>query len=189
MTCLPNSSESLFATGDRDIFQLIDDSTLVYAPVKGFSQAELFDRKKAKESLGVWPKQVVDYKALVGDPSDNYPGVPGVGPKTATTLLGRFKSLNKIYENLGKIGGSVEKRLVEGQESALLSQSLAQIVTNVPVKLNLKACLIHEYDPDKVRAVFKKLGFRSLMNKLPGIKEEKLREEKKKDDSEQMKLV
>jgi len=157
--------ETIIVTGDRDIFQLIDKSTVVYAPIRGFSQAEIFGRQKVKKNLGVWPKQIVDYKALVGDSSDNYPGVPGIGPKTAVELLRSFKSLEKIYRNLGKVRGSVRKKLEVGKESALLSQKLARIVTDVPVKLNLKKCRL-DYDLEKVLELFGQLGFRSLVKKL-----------------------
>lgn len=176
--------QTIIVTGDRDIFQLIDSSTLVYVPVKGFSQAQTFDREKTKEMIGVWPKQIVDYKALVGDSSDNYPGVPGVGPKTAVELLRSFKSLEKIYKNLDKVRGSVKEKLTEGKESALLSQKLARIVTHAPVNLRLKSCRL-DYDQEKVLALFEKLGFKSLLNKLPGEKKETV----KKNPHEQMKLV
>jgi DNA polymerase-1 len=180
---------SIIVTGDRDIFQLINDSTFVYVPVRGFSQAEMFDKKKAKDSLGIWPRQVVDYKALVGDSSDNYPGVPGVGPKTATFLLERFGSLDKIYKSLGKISGSVKEKLEKGRESALLSQKLALIVTEVPVKLGLRRCRLADYDQEAVLALFKRLGFKSLMSKLPGAVGKKESGEEEKKSGEQMRLV
>jgi DNA polymerase-1 len=188
--------KTIIVTGDKDIFQLIDESTFVYTPQKGFSQAQTFGRKKAKEALGVWPKQVVDYKALAGDASDNYPGVPGIGPKTATKLLEKFKTLKEIYRALGSkpsvIRKSIQVKLLTGKESALLSQKLAKIVTNAPVKLKLKDCLLHDYDQEKVFELFKKLGFKSLMDKLPGAeggsggKKEK---KQKKGRGEQMRLV
>lgn len=179
--------KTIIVTGDKDIFQLIDKTTLIYAPIKGFSQAELLDQKKAYRVLGVWPKQIVDYKALVGDPSDNYPGVPGIGLKTAVDLLGRFRSLAGVYKHLAKIKDSIAKKLTEGKESALLSQKLARIVTNVPIKLRLKDCSVQEYDRAKVKEVFQKLGFKSLMDKLPGGEERE--PEVKKEKEEQMKLI
>ena len=177
--------KTVIVTGDKDIFQLIDKNTLVYAPIKGFSQAELLDQKKAYRALGVWPKQIVDYKALVGDASDNYPGVPGIGPKTAVDLLDQFESLAGVYKHLAKIKASVAKKLTEGKESALLSQKLARIVTDVPIKLRLKDCSVQEYDQVKVKKVFQKLGFKSLINKIPGLKNQEEKEAKGK----QMKLI
>lgn len=137
--------------------------------------------------MGIGSEQIVDYKALVGDASDNYPGVPGIGPKTATNLLKEFDSLEGIYRNLEKIGESVRKKLEEGEESARLSQKLARIVTKVPIKLSLKDCRVHDYEEEAVLRVFKKLGFKSLMNKLPGGEKEEAKKEKKKD--QQMRLV
>ena len=84
--------EVMIVTGDRDIMQLVNKKVKVYSPRKGFAEPEIFDEKKVKEFLGITPQQVIDYKALTGDPSDNYPGVSGIGPKTAVKLLSRFKS-------------------------------------------------------------------------------------------------
>jgi len=179
---------TIIVTGDKDIFQLINDSTFVYAPVSGFTKAEMFDSEKVNKSLGVWPDQIVDYKALMGDSSDNYPGVPGVGPKTASELLQSFKSLEEVYKNLDKIRESVRKRLEEGKESALLSQKLARIITNVPIKLNLEKCLLSDYDQKEALVFIKELGFRSLVDKLPGVRRKQGEGEKAKTN-EQMRLV
>jgi DNA polymerase-1 len=177
--------EIIIVTGDRDIMQLVREGVKVYAPGRGFSEGEFFDRQKVKETLGVWPEQIVDYKALVGDASDNYPGVPGIGPKTAIKLLEEFRDLGNIYKNLKKISPTIAKKLAEGKESAWLSKKLATIVANAPVKLNLKACRLKDYDPEKVRRLFEELEFRSLLSKLPGIEADK--EQSKK--SEQMRLI
>jgi len=172
-------------TGDKDMMQLVREGVKVYAPGKGFSEGEFFDRQKVKEVLGVWPEQVVDYKALVGDASDNYPGVPGIGPKTAVKLLEEFRDLGNIYKNLKKIAPSIAQKLIAGKESAQLSKKLATIVTNAPVKLNLKACRLKDYDPQKVRQLFEELEFKSLLNKLPSPEAE----EDKKPKAKQMKLL
>ena len=178
--------EVIIVTGDKDIMQLVREGVKVYAPGKGFSQGEFFDRQKVKEILGIWPEQIVDYKALVGDASDNYPGVPGIGPKTAVKLLEEFGSLENIYKEIKKIEiKKLREKLIAGEESAQLSKKLATIVTNAPVKLNLKACRLRDYDPQKVRRLFEELEFRSLLNKLPGTGVEK--EEKAK--GEQMRLI
>ena len=177
--------EVIIVTGDKDIMQLVREGVKVYAPGKGFSEGEFFDRQKVKEVLGVWPEQVVDYKALVGDASDNYPGVPGIGPKTAVKLLEEFRDLGNIYKNLKKIAPSIAQKLIAGKESAQLSKKLATIVTNAPVKLNLKACRLKDYDPQKVRQLFEELEFKSLLNKLPSPEAE----EDKKPKAKQMKLL
>jgi len=197
---------TIIVTGDKDIMQLVGPKIKIYAPIKGFSQAKLFDVKAVKEFLGVKPEQIIDYKALVGDPSDNYPGVPGIGPKTAVGLLSEFKSLKGIYKKLlldqpkkplsqsdqnKNIRPAVIKKLKEGRESAELSRRLAEIITNAPVKLNLKACRVHDYDRQKAQALFEQLEFKSLINKLPkaeGGKYKIQKPERAKKDK-QMKLL
>jgi len=177
--------EIIIVTGDRDIMQLVREGVRVYAPGKGFSEGEFFDRQKVKEVLGVWPEQIVDYKALVGDASDNYPGVPGIGPKTAVKLLEEFGNLENIYKEIKKIEiKKLREKLIAGRESAQLSKKLATIVTNAPVKLNLKACRLKDYDPQKVRRLFEELEFKSLLNKLPAQEVEKV-----KPKNEQMPLL
>jgi DNA polymerase I len=178
--------EVIIVTGDRDIMQLVNKKVKVYSSRKGFTEPEIFDEKKVKEFLGVIPKQIIDYKALIGDSSDNYPGVSGIGPKTAVKLLSQFKSLKKIYKNLAKIEPVLREKLKQGKEAAMLSQRLATIVTKVPLKLKLKACLVHDYDQEKAIRLFEELDFRSLIRKLPGI--ERVREEKK-DKNHQMSLI
>lgn len=177
---------TVIVTGDRDIMQLVGKKVKVYAPIRGFSGAELFGRKKVRQLLDVWPEQVVDYKALVGDPSDNYPGVPGVGPKTAAKLLGKYRDLDTIYNSTSKIKPQIAKKLIEDKELALLSQKLAKIVTNVPIKLSLKACRVHDYDQEKAKKLFEELEFKSLINKLPGVKPASGREKK---ENKQMSLL
>jgi DNA polymerase-1 len=180
--------EAVIVTGDRDIMQLVNSKVKVYAPLKGFSQAKLFGKKDVQALLGVKPEQIVDYKAMVGDPSDNYPGVPGIGPKTASKLLSRYQDLNTIYRNINKIEPRVANRLIEGKESGGLSRKLAEIVTNVPIKLNLKACLVHDYDHEKAKKLFEELEFKSLIENLPGMKKEG-KKARKKPKNEQMRLM
>lgn len=172
--------ETIIVTGDKDIMQLVSKKIRLYLPQRGFSEALVCGEKEVEGVLGIRPNQVIDYKALVGDSSDNYPGVSGIGPKTAVKLLTAYGSLDSIYRNLKKIKSAVAQKLKEGQESAELSKKLATIVTNAPVKLNLPACRVSDYNQDKAIKLFQELEFRSLINKLPGIEPEK-EEEKKKD--------
>lgn len=189
------SLEVVVVTGDKDMMQLVGRKVKIYSPVKGFSQAKLFGEKEVEELLGVEPDQVVDYKALVGDASDNYPGVAGIGPKTAVDLLSRFKTLERIYKKIDDLDNEkLREKLREGRESALLSQKLARIVTDAPVKLDLKGCRVHEYDREAARKLFEELEFRSLLRKLPGAAGSghgagSLEQEEKKDKGEQMKLL
>jgi len=179
--------ETIIVTGDKDIMQLVDKRVKVYTPQRGFTQAELFGPRKVKEHLGVFPNQIIDFKALVGDPSDNYPGVLGIGPKTAVMLLNEYKTFKGIYKNINKIKPLLAEKLKIGKENALLSQKLATIVRNVPVKLNLRECQIHDYDHQKAKKLFEKLEFKSLIKKLPA---QKVEEQKQKEDkNKQMQLV
>jgi len=155
--------EVVVVTGDRDIFQLVDKKTKVYALKRGISGGELVGEKRVEEILGVKPYQIVDYKALAGDPSDNYPGVSGIGPGTAKKLLKQFGSLEKIMKKLKK----------EEREKALLSKKLAKIETNVPLEFELDKCKL-SYDKGKVKKIFEKFEFSSLMKELEK-KEEQMR--------------
>ena len=163
-------TEVIIVTGDKDIMQLVDQKIKVFAPIKGTAEGEIFDRQKVKEFLGISPQQIIDYKALVGDPSDNYPGVPGIGPKTAVQLLEKYHDLKNIFRHLLEIKPLVAQKLKDGRQSALLSQKLATIVTKVPIKIDLKACKVHDYDQEKAVKLFEELEFKSLINKLPGWK-------------------
>lgn len=154
-------------TGDRDLLQLVDENTVVeLPPSKGKAQPELYDADGVREKLGVRPDQVVDYKALVGDTSDNIPGVAGIGPKTAVTLLATHDTLDAIYTHIDQVKGATQKKLLDGKESAYLSQKLARIVTDAPLELNLAACVAHDFDVNKVLDIFRELEFRSLTDFL-----------------------
>ncbi|NJN53697.1 MAG: DNA polymerase I, partial [Anaerolineae bacterium] len=154
-------------TGDRDLFQLVDDNTLVELPPrKGSGRPELFDTEAVIAYWDVRPDQVVDYKALVGDSSDNIPGVAGVGPKTAVKLLSEYDTLDGIYTNIESIKGANQKKLLDGKENAYLSQKLAQIVTDAPIELDLAACVAHDFDVNVVLEMFRELDFRSLTKEL-----------------------
>lgn len=161
--------EVIIVTGDRDLLQLVNKNVKVYLPVKGLTEARLVDEAGVKEYIGVPPEEIVDYKALVGDQSDNYPGVAGIGPKTAVSLLSKFRSLEKIYKNLGKIELSVVARLSEGHASAILSQELARIRTDVPVTLDMDGANFKGFkDNEGFIEKLQELGFRSLVGRLTG---------------------
>lgn len=177
--------EVVIVTGDRDLMQLVNSQVQIYAPVKGFAQAKFFDEKEVEGLLGIKPKQVVDYKAMVGDSSDNYPGVSGIGPKTAVKLLREYRNLESIYRNLAKLPKLVADKLIRDKEAAELSRKLATILVDAPIKLNLKACLVKDYNQQKAIELFQELEFKSLIDKLPGVE----KEEEKKKESEQIKLL
>lgn len=172
----------LIVTGDRDSFQLVDETTHVWLPGRTKSQTDTeYDREGVCQRMEVCPEQIVDLKALMGDASDNIPGVAGIGEKTAIKLLQAFDSLEKLYQVVeGSIPESelsaeqqailkekVRARLVAGKESAFLSQKLAQIDRAVPISLDLEACRVCAYDKQKAKALLEKLGFKSLLSALP----------------------
>jgi DNA polymerase-1 len=151
-------------TGDRDLLQLVNERTAVY--VAGDDKTYVTDADVTKSKFGVPPHKVVDYKAIVGDKSDNIPGVPGVGEKTALGLLERFGTLDGIYEHLDEVEPRWQTKLEEGKGSAYLSRDLATIRTDLPVKLDLERARTGQFDPAALEAFFQELEFRSLMKKV-----------------------
>jgi DNA polymerase I len=150
-------------TGDRDLLQLVNARTAVY--LAGDDQNYITDEDVIKK-LGVRPGQVVDYKAIVGDKSDNIPGVPGVGEKTAISLLDKFGSLDNIYKNIDQIENRWKAKFEQGRESAYMSRDLAQIKSDLPVRLDLEQARAQDFDAAKIEEVFKELEFRTLTKTL-----------------------
>ncbi len=166
--------ETIILTGDLDALQLVDNNTKVYAALrKGVKDTVLYDKEKVKEKMqGLSAEQVVDYKALRGDPSDNIPGVTGIGEKTAVDLLLKFKTLDNIYKELNstrKINDKVKEKLKTQKDQALVSKMLAEINKDVPVDFELKDCQ-WGYDQDKVIKVLEGYEFKTLINRLPEVK-------------------
>ena len=159
--------ESNLITSDLDMLQLISENTKVYAMKKGFSQIEEFNLKYFEEKYRLKQSQFLDLKSLQGDSSDNIPGVPGIGIKTATALLQEFNTLENIYSNLENIKPSWAKKLAVGKDLAFMSKDLAKIWTDAPVKLNLEDADITNFDYNKLLDIFKKLEFNSLILKIP----------------------
>lgn len=161
--CQKSKINNLILTGDLDTLQLVDKNTRVLTGLKNMT---IYDIKKIKERYDLTPEQIVDFKALKGDPSDNIPGVTGIGEKTGIELLKKYKTLKNIYNNLDAIKQSIRKKLEDSEEQALFSKKLATIVHNVPIKLNLDKCLAKDYNKDRVINLFQELGFKSLINRL-----------------------
>ncbi len=155
-------------TSDSDLMQLVDDDIKLWRNVKGTTEMEEFDAKNVLKKFPVSrPINVIDYKALVGDSSDNIPGVRGVGEKTATKLLADYDTVEKIYKNLDKIEpDSLRKKLDEGREMAFLSKDLATIRTDLDLKFDIEKFHLHEIDTDSAAVWFKKLGFRRLAERM-----------------------
>jgi DNA polymerase I len=184
----------IIVTGDRDILQLVvDQKILVYMPTKGLSEGKIYSEKDVVERLGVTPKQIADFKGLAGDASDNYPGVEGIGPKTAVDLLTQYQTLKGVYENLSKVKEGVAVKLKAGQESANLSYELATIRTDVPIDSTLTQTT--NFDSPQARAFLESMHFHSLLKRLNGGKphfaeasrgkEEEPKESKKKPGEQQ----
>ncbi len=153
-------------TGDRDLLQLVNDRIIVSLPGRSLSDSKDYMESDVIEYLGVRPDQVVDFKALVGDKSDNIPGVAGVGEKTAISLLGEYGNLDNVYNHLDDLPAGVRKKLEAGRDSAYLSRTLAQIVTNLDVSVDLERARSDHFDPKEVESLFRELEFRSLFTRL-----------------------
>lgn len=153
-------------TGDRDLLQLVDENVIVNLAGGKISDSKDYTPDKVKETLGVPPELVVDYKALVGDPSDNYPGVPGIGPKTAITLLETWGSVDNIYANLDQVKGAARTKLENGKESAFLSQTLARIKTDLPESFKIENAATANMNFPAAEKLFRTLQFTTLIPKL-----------------------
>jgi DNA polymerase-1 len=161
------SVETIIVTGDLDMLQLIDQNTKVYTMRRGLTETVIYDIKTVKERFGFGPEHITDYKGLRGDASDNIPGVPGIGEKTAAKLISQFGSIDEIFKNKNKLPDRIKKILDNAEEEALFSKKLATIATNVPIKLDLAKSEVVDYDRAKVVRLFQMLEFKSLLNKLP----------------------
>lgn len=166
--------ETLIITGDKDLIQLVDDQTHVFIPKRGkTTQDKEYDPELVQAEFGFRPQQIVDYKALMGDPSDNIPGVTGIGKKTALKLVQEFGSIEKLYQVIESdqahplLKGAILKKLESGHDQALMSRQLAQIDRQAPIKLDLPACRVTGYDKKQAVDVLTKFGFRSLIKLLP----------------------
>lgn len=171
----------LILTGDRDIVQLVNKKTQVIIPKKGLTEIYIYNEKRAEERFGVKPKQIPDVKALMGDPSDNYKGVPGVGPKTAAALIQKFGSLENLYKNIDRVESKKTKELlIKHKKQAFLGKTLATIVRSVKIDINIESCAFPGYN-EKLKQFFKDMEFNSLIkrcfkkrpDKISGAKEDK----------------
>ncbi len=159
--------ETMLITSDLDALQSLDEHTHLYALKKGLTNIEKFDPKSFEEKYGIKVEQFLDSKALKGDSSDNIPGVPGVGEKTASKLLQDYKTLDGVYDNLALIKATIAKKLEAGKESAYMSKEIAQLYDDAPVDLELEQMDVNDLDVDKLAAILKRLEFRSLLRNLP----------------------
>ena len=159
-------------SGDRDNFQLASDNVTIRIPrtKMGKTEVEDFDRKKVQEIYGLEPKQLIEVKALQGDTSDNIPGVPGIGEKTALSLIQKYQTIDNLYKQIEEgtddLKGKQKENITTNKELAYLSRKLGEINTNVPLEDNLETLRVEEWDKEKVLTIFKKLNFKKYIEKF-----------------------
>lgn len=167
--------DRIIITGDMDTLQLVGDRTKVYTMSRGLSDSVLYGEDEVRARYGLTPDQIIDYKALRGDPSDNIPGVKGIGEKTATELLQNFKTLDGVYDALKKSGAKLTPRTREllqaNKANAYLSQRLATIDQHAPLKFSLTDIQYANFSLDKVLAIFSQLEFKSLLVKVKELRD------------------
>lgn len=184
--------EIIIVTGDRDLLQLVDKHTKIYMMTKGLSEAVLYGEKEVEKKYGLGPLQFIDYKALIGDSSDNYSGVLGIGPKTATNLLQKYDTLENVYRHLREIPETLRVKLTEGLDSAKLAKELATIIKKAPVKLDLEKARVKNEVNQETIDLFESLEFKTLLRRLTGKRELRSKEFKnkgiKEDNKDQLGL-
>ncbi|MDR7077828.1 DNA polymerase-1 [Neobacillus niacini] len=156
-------------SGDKDLTQLSSENTTVGITRKGITDIEVYTPSHVMEKYGLTPEQIIDMKGLMGDPSDNIPGVPGVGEKTAIKLLKEFSTLEKLLESIDQVAGNkLKEKLEEFKDQAKMSKELATIERQAPVEVTIENALFEGFEREKVVALYKELGFTSLLEKLGG---------------------
>lgn len=161
--------EAVLITGDRDYLQLVDDNVLVYLTKKGVSDTVEYTVDKIKEEYGITPKQLIDVKGLMGDKSDNIPGVDGIGEKRALEFIRKYGSIENLYDNLDEISGKKTKESLENNEAvAYMSKKIGTIVTHAPVEFEYDDLALGEVDKEGLREKFSKLNFNKFLEELDG---------------------
>lgn len=158
------SLQTYIYTGDRDSYQLVDDATTVCYTKRGVSDLLELTNENFENEIGLTPLQIIDLKALMGDKSDNIPGVAGVGEKSAYTLLKEYKDLDGVYAHIDEIKGALQKKLQDNRETAYFSKYLATILTDAPIELSLSDCFLHTPFPYTLKEKFAELEFKSLLS-------------------------
>lgn len=163
-----NGQNVLILTGDRDAFQLINEKIKVLVPSKG--ELKEYGREEVFDYWGIWPEQVIDFKSLCGDSSDNIPGIKGIGEKTAAKLLTEFKTLENVLKNIKKIEQKgLQEKIITGEKDALLSKKLATIITDVPIDINLKDSHLNMPNLEKLIGFLQKFELNSFIKRLPNV--------------------
>ncbi len=161
--------DAVIVTADRDFFQLVRPGIQVMFNRRGISDIVLYDEAGVEERFGVPPSKYLEYVALKGDPSDNIPGVPGVGEKTATKLIQQYGSVEELLLHADELRGKLKDNVLAAADQLALNKELARIVTDLPLDIGPEDCVLGEWDPDEVRRLFTSLEFRSLLDRLEEI--------------------
>lgn len=175
-----NNFRVVILTGDKDIFQLITDNVFVASPQLGLANIKIFDKTEVEKKLDVTPGQIIEYKALAGDPSDNYPGASGIGPKTACKLIHAFGTVEQIYENIDKVESEKIKEILKNEkDNVLVSKKLATIMTDVEISLDIEKLKFKSFNKKLIDFLIKyQMG--TLTKRIFGEKEVVKKEEVKK---------
>ncbi len=188
--------ETMIVTGDRDLLQLVNGVVKVLMPITGITKSVIMDEKAVEEKYGVKASQFIDYKALVGDQSDGYPGVAGIGPKTAAGLLQQFETLENLYTHLADVKPEIADKLAKDAEAASLCKSLATIHLDAPVHLELEKASVRNFTKEKFLQAFEPFGFNSLKKRLgfaPEAPKKSIRQienkEEKTENEKQLELL
>ncbi|MFH1412702.1 MAG: DNA polymerase I [bacterium] len=178
--------DKIIVTGDMDTLQLVDDDTFVFSMSRGVSESILYNEEEVKKRYGFGPEDLVDFKALRGDPSDNIPGVTGIGEKTATELIKEFKTLDNIYKNIKseKIKDRIRELLIKYKEQAYLSKELATIDKKVDIDFSLKDVVFGDYRKENIMSLFSQLEFKSLLSRLKEVDDKFVLKEHKLDQED-----
>src|SRR3989344_4151167 len=168
-----NNAEVYMLSGDLDNLQLVDEKVKVYTLGKGIKDSVLYDKVKVVERFGVEPLKMNDFKALTGDASDNVPGVPGIGKKTAAELIQKFGSIKNLYDELSTdtavLKPKIKEALKQNKESAFLSLKLVETKKDIEINFNIEVCKFGNFDQQKLAAIFKELNFTTMMDKVSSI--------------------
>ncbi|AFS78004.1 DNA polymerase I [Gottschalkia acidurici 9a] len=155
-------------SGDKDYLQLASEKTSILLTRKGITELEIYDYDEVVKRYEMTPKQFIDLKGLMGDKSDNIPGVPGIGEKTGVKLLKEFKTIEGIYENIDSLRGKMKENLVEYRNQAFMSRRLSEIITTIPLNIDIEDMKIKEPNYEEISELYQKLEFKSLLEKIGG---------------------
>ncbi len=158
--------KTIILTGDRDALQLVSEKVNVLVPLKGISETKLFTPEEVKNTYGITPEQMIDYKGLCGDSSDNLPGIQGIGPKTAVALIQKYHTFENILSHCEELPPAQAKKIRENLENGIMSKKLATIIRNIPLNFDLEEYRTTSINYEEIKGLFEALEFKTLLKKL-----------------------